>query len=204
MQSEKIQRISNTTALNFLKDFQSQKESLAKLVNIFSRETKLPETEINARALLAKLHRTHKKCFSKRGDSRNSFLCETFLVPTQTVTPIKTVTEDGTIHDAITKGALKRLAEQKQEYGLQMNANKRKHEQLTQSLKRQRLLSSMKMTQIGEHKKQTIRLAGKEPNRIPSRQTVDQIIRAKSYVAQRHVASVLPKEKATTLYTDET
>ena len=49
-----------------------------------------------------------------------------------------------------------------------------------------------------------LRLAGKEPNRIPSRQTVDQIIRAKSYVAQRHVASVLPKEKATTLYTDET
>ena len=29
-----------------------------------------------------------------------------------------------------------------------------------------------------------LRLAGKEPNRIPSRQTVDQIIRAKSYVAQ--------------------
>ena len=57
---------------------------------------------------------------------------------------------------------------------------------------------------IGPVIQEALKLTEREPNRIPSRQTIDNIINAKTAVASIHLSRVLPDKKDTTLYTDET
>ena len=57
---------------------------------------------------------------------------------------------------------------------------------------------------IGSVIKEVLKVAGITPNRIPSRQTVDNIVPYKWLVSQKHLSSVLADKTETTLYTDET
>ena len=57
---------------------------------------------------------------------------------------------------------------------------------------------------IGSVIKEVLKVAGITPNRIPSRQTVDNIVASKCVVSQKHLSSVLADKTETTLYTDET
>ncbi len=52
--------------------------------------------------------------------------------------------------------------------------------------------------------KEVLKLVNKVPDRLPSRRTVDSLVRAKGVVARTQLAEVLPEKVNTTLYTDET
>ena len=55
---------------------------------------------------------------------------------------------------------------------------------------------------VGQVIKDVLPLADKVPNRVLSRQTVDNIVSAKSIVAQKQLAANLPEKQHTTLYTN--
>ncbi|XP_021339625.1 ERC protein 2-like, partial [Mizuhopecten yessoensis] len=67
-------------------------------------------------------------------------------------------------------------------------------------------LTDMKVAakNVGPVIKEVASLCGKEPNRLPSRQTVDSFNDRKVAVSQKQLSKVLPSSKDTTLYTDET
>ena len=48
------------------------------------------------------------------------------------------------------------------------------------------------------------KLCGKEPNRLPARQTVDDIVQSKVVLAHKQLSQVLPDKASTTLMSDET
>ena len=48
------------------------------------------------------------------------------------------------------------------------------------------------------------KLCGKEPNRLPARQTVDDIVQLKVVLAHKQLSQVLPDKASTTLMSDET
>ncbi len=52
--------------------------------------------------------------------------------------------------------------------------------------------------------REVLKLVDKVPNRVPSRQTIDNYARAKGVVSRKQLAEVLPEKEHTTLYTDET
>ena len=51
---------------------------------------------------------------------------------------------------------------------------------------------------------EVLKLAGKTPDRLPSRSSVDNFVKAKGVIARKQVVDMLADKEGTTLYTDET